>query len=226
MSKRFNHPEDRREHEPNHDDHPVGDLFNTPLRADAFSLDDDLKKELIADHFRSVMLVLGLDLDDDSLKGTPERVARMFVDEIFSGLDPKNKPRISLFENRYDYNQMLVEKDITVHSYCEHHFVPIIGKAHVAYFSSGKVIGLSKLNRVVQYFAKRPQVQERLTVQVATMLKEALQTQDVAVLIDAAHLCVQARGVQDIQSSTITSSYSGRFLDPSVRNEFLSLINA
>ena len=224
MSKRYNHPENNREADPNNDDHPTGDLFNTPLRADAFSLDDDLKKELIADHFRSIMLVLGLDLDDDSLKGTPERVARMYVDEIFSGLDPKNKPRISLFENRYGYSQMLLEKDITVHSYCEHHFVPITGKAHVAYFSSGKVIGLSKLNRVVQYFAKRPQVQERLTVQVATMLKEALQTQDVAVLIDAAHLCVQARGVQDIQSSTITSSYSGRFLDPSVRNEFLSLI--
>ncbi|HZG01814.1 MAG TPA: GTP cyclohydrolase I FolE [Chitinophagales bacterium] len=224
MSKRYNHPENNREADRNNDDHPAGDLFNTPLRADAFSLDDDLKRELIADHFRSIMFVLGLDLDDDSLKGTPERVARMYVDEIFSGLDPKNKPRISLFENRYGYSQMLLEKDITVHSYCEHHFVPIIGKAHVAYFSSGKVIGLSKLNRVVQYFAKRPQVQERLTVQVATMLKEALQTQDVAVLIDAAHLCVQARGVQDIQSSTITSSYSGRFLDPSVRNEFLSLI--
>lgn len=207
------------------DDHPVGNLFNTPLRPDAFELDEELKKELIADHFRSIMLVLGLDLDDDSLKGTPERVARMFVEEIFSGLDPKNKPRISLFENRYNYNQMLVEKDITVHSYCEHHFVPIIGKAHVAYFSSGKVIGLSKLNRIVQYFAKRPQVQERLTVQVGNMLREALQTQDVAVLIDASHLCVQSRGVQDIQSSTVTTDYSGRFLDPSVRNEFLIHVN-
>ena len=214
-----NHPEDQ-----SHDDHPVTNIQHTPLRPDAFELDDELKKELIADHFRSIMLVLGLDLDDDSLKGTPERVARMYVDEVFSGLNPRNKPRVSMFENHYKYNQMLVEKDITVHSYCEHHFVPIMGKAHVAYFSSGKVIGLSKLNRIVQYYSKRPQVQERLTIQVANALKEALQTQDVAVLIDAAHLCVQSRGVQDIQSATVTSEYSGRFLDPSVRNEFLTHI--
>jgi GTP cyclohydrolase IA len=206
------------------DDHPVSDLHHTPLRPDAFELDDELKKELIADHFRSIMLVMGLDLDDDSLKGTPDRVARMYVDEIFSGLNPRNRPKVSLFENKYRYNQMLVEKDITVQSYCEHHFVPIVGKAHVAYFSSGKVIGLSKLNRIVQFFAKRPQVQERLTVQIADALKEALDTQDVAVLIDAAHLCVQSRGVQDIQSSTVTSEYSGRFMDPTVRGEFLSHI--
>jgi len=207
-----------------HDDHPVGNLHQTPLRPDAFALDDDLKKELIAEHFRSIMLVLGLDLDDDSLKDTPDRVAKMYVEEIFSGLNPQNKPRVSMFENRYHYNQMLVEKDITLHSYCEHHFVPIMGKAHVAYFSSGKVIGLSKLNRIVQYYSKRPQVQERLTVQIADALKEALQTQDVAVLVDAAHLCVQSRGVQDIQSSTVTAEYSGRFLDPTVRAEFLSHI--
>lgn len=198
------------------------DLHTTPLRPDAFELDDELKKELIADHFRSIMLILGLDLEDDSLKDTPKRVAKMYVDEIFSGLNPINRPKVSMFQNRYKYNQMLVEKDISVYSFCEHHFVPIVGKAHVAYYSSGKVIGLSKLNRIVHYFAKRPQVQERLTVQVADALKEALQTQDVAVLIDAAHLCVQARGVQDIQSSTITAEYSGRFMDGAVRNEFLA----
>lgn len=198
------------------------DLHKTPLRPDAFELDNELKKELITDHFRSIMLILGLDLEDDSLKDTPKRVAKMYVDEIFSGLNPINRPKISLFQNRYKYNQMLVERDISVYSFCEHHFVPIVGKAHVAYFSSGKVIGLSKLNRIVHYFAKRPQVQERLTVQIADALRDALQTQDVAVLIDAAHLCVQARGVQDIQSSTVTAEYSGKFMDPAVRSEFLS----
>ena len=206
------------------DDAPLGSLHDTPLRPDAFQLDDDLKKELIADHMRSIMLVLGLDLDDDSLKGTPERVARMYVDEIFSGLDPRRKPKISLFANKYKYGQMLVVRDITVTSFCEHHFVPFMGKAHVAYISSGKVIGLSKLNRIVQYFAKRPQVQERLTVQIADAMKEALDTQDVAVLVDATHLCVQARGVQDMQSSTVTSEYCGRFMDTAVRNEFLNYI--
>jgi GTP cyclohydrolase IA len=204
-------------------DQHIGSSQNTPLRPDAFVLDNDLKKELIEEHFRSIMTILGLDMEDDSLKGTPRRVARMYVDEIFSGLDPRNKPKISLFENKYNYNHMLIEKDISFHSFCEHHFVPIMGKAHIAYFSSGKVIGLSKLNRIVQYFAKRPQVQERMTVQIANELKESLQTNDVAVLIDAAHLCVQCRGVQDINSTTITSDYSGRFLDENIRKEFILL---
>ncbi len=203
-------------------DNHVMTTLETPLREDAFALDDDLKVELIEEKFRDIMNILGLDLEDDSLKGTPHRVAKMYVKEIFSGLNPANKPKIALFENKYRYKEMLVEKDITFYSNCEHHFVPIIGKAHVAYISNGSVIGLSKINRVVQYYAKRPQVQERLTIQIANALKEALQTDDVAVVIDAHHLCVSSRGVQDINSSTVTSSYSGQFENESVRNEFLN----
>jgi GTP cyclohydrolase I len=195
--------------------------IETPLRDDAFALTAEEKKLRIAAHFREIMNTLGLDLNDDSLRGTPDRVAKMYVDEIFSGLNPENKPRISLFENKFNYKQMLVEKDITFHSFCEHHFVPIVGKAHVAYISSGKVIGLSKLNRIVQYFAKRPQVQERMTIQVANELKMVLETNDVAVVIDASHMCVQCRGVQDVNSTTVTSEYSGQFLDPDTRKEFL-----
>jgi len=197
----------------------------TPLREDAFALDDELKIELIEGHFRSIMEILGLDLTDDSLKGTPARVAKMYVKEIFSGLNPENKPSATLFDNRYRYNQMLVEKDITLFSNCEHHFVPIHGKAHVAYISSGKVIGLSKLNRIVQYFSKRPQVQERLTVQIANELKSVLETEDVAVLIDARHMCVCMRGVQDVASSTVTSYYGGKFQEDATRAEFLGYIS-
>lgn len=205
------------------DDH-ISTSINTPIRSDAFEIDDELKIELIEKKFAEIMEVLGLDLSDDSLKDTPRRVAKMYVKEIFSGLNPKNKPSVTLFENKYKFNQMLVEKDIAIYSYCEHHFVPIIGKAHVAYFSSGKVVGLSKINRMVQYYAKRPQVQERLTVQIANELKEMLNTEDVAVLIDAEHLCVASRGVQDVSSSTVTSSYHGKFLDPNVRDEFLKYV--
>ncbi len=195
--------------------------IDTPLREDAFAMDDELKIELIEEKFRDIMNILGLDLEDDSLKGTPHRVAKMYVKEIFSGLNPANKPKVALFENKYNYNEMLVEKDITFYSNCEHHFVPIIGKAHVAYISNGRVIGLSKINRIVNYYAKRPQVQERLTIQIANALKEALHTEDVAVVIDAHHLCVSSRGIQDVSSSTITSSYSGKFLNDQTRNEFL-----
>ena len=170
------------------------------------------------------MHVLGLDLSDDSLKDTPKRVAKMYVKEFFSGLNPDNRPSITLFENKYKFNQMIVERDITLYSTCEHHFVPIIGKAHIGYYSSGKVIGLSKLNRIVQYYAKRPQVQERLTMQIAADLKEMLQTEDVAVLIDADHLCVSSRGIQDVNSSTVTSSYNGRFINPETRNEFFNYV--
>lgn len=205
------------------DDH-VSSSLETPLRVDAFDLDDETKMELIQKHFREIMLVMGLDLNDDSLKGTPERVAKMYVKEVFSGLDPKNKPKAKLFENKYKYKEMLVEKNITFHSYCEHHFVPIVGKAHVAYISSGKVIGLSKLNRIVQYFAKRPQVQERLTMQIGNELKEILKTEDVAVYIDAVHMCVASRGVKDVNSSTVTSFYSGKFENMDTRNEFLSSV--
>lgn len=198
--------------------------IETPLRADAFKLDDELKIELIEEKFKDIMTILGLDLSDDSLSGTPHRVAKMYVKEIFSGLNPDNKPKIALFDNKYKYNEMLVEKNITFYSNCEHHFVPIIGKAHVAYISNGKVIGLSKLNRIVQYYAKRPQVQERLTVQIANELKEILGTEDVAVIIDAHHLCVSSRGVQDNNSSTVTSSYSGKFVNEQTRNELMQYI--
>ena len=195
--------------------------IDTPIRNDAFEIDDELKIELIEKKFKEIMEVLGLDLTDDSLKDTPRRVAKMYVKETFSGLNPKNKPTVTLFDNKYKFNQMLVEKNITLFSYCEHHFVPIIGKAHVAYFSDGKVVGLSKINRMVQYYSKRPQVQERLTVQIANEMKEKLGTEDVAVLIEADHLCVASRGVQDASSSTVTSSYNGKFLDNNVRDEFL-----
>lgn len=206
------------------DDHIVSST-DTPLRADAFEMDDELKIELIAKHFKEIMQVLGLDLDDDSLSGTPNRVAKMYVKEVFSGLDPKNKPTAKLFENKFGYNQMLVEKDITFYSHCEHHFVPIYGKAHVAYISSGEVIGLSKINRIVQYFAKRPQVQERLTVQIANELKEVLKTEDVGVVIDANHMCVSSRGVGDTNSKTGTAHFSGKFSEENYKREFLNYIN-
>ena len=207
-------------------DHSGSAVLETPLRSDAFKIDDELKIELIEKNFKEIMHILGLDLNDDSLKDTPRRVAKMYVKEFFSGLNPDNKPSVTLFENKYKFNQMIVERDITLYSTCEHHFVPIIGKAHVAYFSTGKVIGLSKLNRIVQYYAKRPQVQERLTMQIAAELKELLQTDDVAVLIDADHLCVSSRGIQDVNSSTVTSSYNGRFINPEIRNEFFNYVYA
>ena len=196
--------------------HEIGEdhLFTgleTPMKKDAFKLSDEEKKTKISILFEEIMNVIGLDLKDDSLKGTPERVAKMYIDEIFSGLNPANKPKVALFDNKYQYNQMLVEKEITFYSNCEHHFVPIIGKAHIAYISSGKVIGLSKLNRIVQYYATRPQVQERLTNQIAEELKFILGTDDVAVIIDAKHLCVSSRGIKDDTSTTVTSFYGGSF---------------
>ena len=205
------------------DDHLYTGL-KTPMKPTAFLISDQKKKEKIAKLFGKIMDVMGLDLTDDSLKGTPERVAKMYIDEIFSGLNPNNKPKIALFDNKYQYNQMLVEKNITFYSNCEHHFVPIIGKAHIAYISSGKVIGLSKLNRIVQYYAKRPQVQERLTNQIAEELKISLQTEDVAVIIDAKHLCVSSRGIKDDTSATVTSYYGGKFNTPSKINELLNYL--
>lgn len=188
-------------------------------------LSDKEKIQKIAHHFENIMETLGLDLNDDSLKGTPLRVAKMYVQEIFSGLDPKNKPSISLFKNTYGYQKLLVEKDITLYSYCEHHFVPIIGKAHVAYIPRDKVIGLSKINRTVQYYAKKPQVQERLTLEISNALKEILQHEDVAVYLEADHLCVAARGIKDTQSKTITAQYSGQFEHAEIKQEFLSYIH-
>jgi len=202
----------------------IGTSPDTPIRNDAFDLSDNEKMSLIAYHFREIMQTMGLDMSDDSLNGTPNRVAKMFIKEIFSGLDPKNKPKISLFENKYRYNQMLVERNITLYSNCEHHFVPIIGTAHIGYISSGKIIGLSKLNRIVQYYAQRPQVQERLTIQIANELKSVLGTDDVAVVINAVHLCVSSRGIKDVNSSTVTSEYSGAFLDAAKRGEFLRYV--
>ena len=210
--------------------HEIGDdhLFTgleTPMRVDAFAISDEEKKSKIEYHFTEIMNALGLDLTDDSLQGTPKRVAKMYIEEIFSGLNPANKPKVALFDNKYQYNQMLVEKNITFYSNCEHHFVPIIGKAHVAYISSGKVIGLSKLNRIVQYYAKRPQVQERLTNQIAEELKSVLQTDDVAVIIDAKHLCVSSRGVKDDTSSTVTSFFGGKFNTPEKIAELQNSLN-
>lgn len=207
-------------------DEHIGTSTDTPLRPDAFEKDDDLKIELIEKHFKEIMHILGLNLNDDSLKGTPHRVAKMYVKEIFSGLKPENKPKAKLFANKYKYDEMLVEKNITFYSNCEHHFVPIVGKAHVAYISNGHVIGLSKINRIVQYFAKRPQVQERLTIQIANELKNVLNTEDIAVVIDAVHMCVSSRGVQDVNSQTVTSYYGGKFdQDEDKKREFLDYLN-
>ncbi len=207
----------------NSDDH-LSSAKETPMRPDAFDISDDEKIVEISKHFREIMYTLGLDLTDDSLKNTPHRVAKMFVKEIFSGLNPENRPHMQLFDNKYQYNQMLVEKNISLYSYCEHHFVPIIGQAHVAYISKGAVVGLSKINRLVQFYAKRPQVQERLTIQIAEGLSKYLNTPDVAVMIEADHLCVASRGVKDISSKTVTVQYLGKFNEEAAKNEFLELI--
>lgn len=196
----------------------------TPLRKDAFDLDDNTKMKLIASHFSEIMNILGLDLNDDSLKDTPARVAKMYVKEFFSGLNPENKPKLTLFKNRYNYKQMVIEKNISFYSNCEHHFVPFMGKAHIGYISNGEVVGLSKLNRIVDYFAKRPQVQERMTIQIANELRDSLKTEDVAVVIEAKHLCVSSRGIKDDTSTTSTSALFGKFLDNDTRSEFIRLI--
>jgi GTP cyclohydrolase I len=205
-------------------DNHVSTSVDTPMMKEAFDISDDEKVAKIEKHFTAIMETLGLDLTDDSLKGTPRRVAKMYVKEIFSGLNPANMPAMAMFENKYKYNEMLVEKNISFYSNCEHHFVPIIGKAHVAYISYGSVVGLSKLNRLVQYFAKRPQVQERLTMQIGKELQKVLGTDDVAVLIDAKHLCVASRGVEDDTSSTITAYYGGKFKEEKTHHEFLRYI--
>lgn len=205
-------------------DNHIGTSFETPLKKDAFDISDENKITVIEDKFREIMETLGLDLNDDSLQGTPYRVAKMFVKEIFYGLNPENKPQISVFENKFKYGEMLVEKNINMNSTCEHHFLPIVGKAHVAYMSNGEVIGLSKINRIVDYYARRPQVQERLTVQIANELKTILKTDDIAVVIDAKHMCVSSRGIQDESSSTVTAEYSGEFKKGAVREEFLKYL--
>ncbi|UOB16543.1 GTP cyclohydrolase I FolE [Abyssalbus ytuae] len=206
------------------DDH-ISSSSETPLRDDAFEMSDEEKIESIEANVYDIMHTLGLDLTDDSLRGTPKRVAKMFVKEIFSGLHPKRKPNASTFENKYKYGEMLVEKNITVYSTCEHHLLPIVGKAHIAYISKGNVVGLSKMNRIVDYYAKRPQVQERMTIQIVKELQKVLGTNDVACVVDAKHLCVNSRGIRDIDSSTVTAEFGGKFKDPSVKKEFLDYIN-
>jgi len=207
------------------DQHLPSENLNTPMRADAFQISEEDKIDAIAERFSEIMDILGLDLTDDSLKGTPYRVAKMYVKEIFYGLDPDQKPKMSVFDNTYQYGKFILEKDISVKSTCEHHFLPIIGKAHVAYISNGKIIGLSKINRIVDYFSRRPQVQERLTRQILEELKADLDTEDVIVMIDASHFCVTTRGIQDSDSTTITIDYSGKFEDYEARKEFMDAVN-
>ena len=205
-------------------DNHIATSATNPIRNDAFDMPDDQKIESIKKDVENILKTLGMDLTDDSLKGTPNRVAKMFVKEIFGGLNPSKKPNSSTFENNYKYGEMLVEKNITLYSTCEHHLLPIVGRAHVAYISSGKVIGLSKMNRIVEYFSKRPQVQERLTIQIVQELQKLLNTKDVACVIDAKHLCVNSRGICDIESSTVTSEFGGKFKEEQTRREFLDYI--
>jgi len=212
-------------HDEEGDLHISNSNIETPLKANAFEMDDATKIQVIQEHFEKIMDTLGLDLQDDSLKGTPKRVAKMFVQEIFGGLHPDRKPSASTFENKYQYGEMLVEKNIVVYSTCEHHFLPIVGRAHVAYISKGRVIGLSKMNRIVDYYAKRPQVQERMTKQIVAALQEALGTDDVACVIDAKHLCVNSRGIRDIESSTVTAEFGGAFKEEEKKRDFLDYIN-
>lgn len=205
-------------------DNHIATSATNPLRKDAFDITDETKIELIKKDVENILKTLGMDLTDDSLKGTPNRVAKMFVKEIFGGLNPNKKPSSSTFANNYKYGEMLVEKNITVYSTCEHHLLPIVGRAHVAYISNGTVVGLSKMNRIVDYYAKRPQVQERLTMQIVQELQKVLNTEDVACVIDAKHLCVNSRGIRDIESSTVTSEFGGKFKDENTKREFLDYI--
>jgi GTP cyclohydrolase I len=198
--------------------------IKTPLRADAFDKSDDEKIKNIQHHFKMIMEEMGLDLTDDSLSGTPYRVAKMYVKELFYGLNPVNKPKLSTFENKYGYQKMLIEQNITIDSACEHHFLPIVGHASVAYIPKDKVIGLSKINRLVDYYGRRPQVQERLVLQILNDLQQVLDTKDVIVSVTAKHLCVSSRGIKDQSSYTTTLEYGGCFSETAIRNEFLKII--
>ncbi|MBT7683519.1 MAG: GTP cyclohydrolase I FolE [Cryomorphaceae bacterium] len=206
------------------DDH-LGSSINNPIRKDAFKISNSDKIKLIQEKMHDILEIIGMDMNDDSLKGTPKRVAKMFVNEIFGGLNPENKPVASTFDNKFKYGEMLVEKNITLYSTCEHHLLPIVGLAHVAYISSGTVVGLSKMNRIVKYYADRPQVQERLNIQIVKELKEVLNTEDVACVIDAKHLCVNSRGIRDYNSSTVTAEFGGKFKETKYKREFLDYIN-
>jgi GTP cyclohydrolase I len=205
-------------------EHHVATSAENPIRPDAFDISDEEKIAKIEASVNDILHTLGMDLTDDSIQGTPKRVAKAFINEMFMGLNPKNMPKASTFDNNYNYGEMLVEKNIVVYSTCEHHLLPIIGRAHVAYISNGKVIGLSKMNRIVEYFSKRPQVQERLTMQIVQAMQEALGTQDVACVIDAKHLCVNSRGIKDIESSTVTSEFGGKFKEKETKKEFLQYL--
>ena len=202
----------------------VATSAENPIRPDAFDISDEEKIVKIEKSVKDILHTLGMDLTDDSIQGTPKRVAKAFINEMFMGLNPKNKPTASTFDNNYNYGEMLVEKNIVLYSTCEHHLLPIIGRAHVAYISDGKVIGLSKMNRIVEYFSKRPQVQERLTMQIVQAMQEALGTEDVACVIDAKHLCVNSRGIKDIESSTVTSEFGGKFKEKETKKEFLQYL--
>ena len=206
------------------DDDHFSSSSKTPLKKNAFKISDIEKIKLIETKIRDILDILGMDLKDESISGTPKRVARMFINEIFSGINPINKPNTSTFNNNYKYGEMLVEKNITVNSTCEHHLLPIVGIAHVAYISNGKVVGLSKINRIVDYYSRRPQVQERLTLQIVQELQNILKTKDVACVIDAKHLCVNSRGIRDTQSSTVTSEFGGKFKEKEIKKEFLDYI--
>ena len=206
-------------------DNHIMTTLDTIVSKESLKLSDEQKILAIEEYFKNIMLTLGLDLKDDSLKGTPHRVAKMYVKEAFVGLKEDEKPKISLFDNNYEYGKMLVEKNISFYSCCEHHFLPIYGKVHIAYISSGKVIGLSKLHRIVNYFSRRPQVQERLTVQIFKELKKVLDTNDIAVFMDAFHMCVSSRGIQDVTSSTVTIETGGAFKENDKWSQFTSIIN-
>lgn len=215
--------ENKTSHQDTGNGSPKIDSF-TPMKKDAFEKSDNRKISEISKYFRKIMETMGLDMSDESLQDTPDRVAKMYIQEIFHGLKPENEPEVTLFENKFGYDQMLIQKNISVYSFCEHHFLPIVGNAHVAYFPEKKIAGLSKLNRIVDYFARRPQVQERLTRQIALKLQEALQTQHIAVVIDAQHMCVSARGIKDTESQTISSQFLGKFEEAEVRKELLSCL--
>ena len=207
-------------------DNHISTNVETPLRHDAFVKSDQQKIEAIQKYFAKIMEELGLDLTDDSLSGTPYRFAKMYVKELFYGLDPSKKPKISTFNNKYGYKKMLIEQNITIDSACEHHFLPIVGHAHIAYVPNKKVIGLSKINRLVDYYSHRPQVQERLCLQILKDLQQSLETDDIIVVINAKHLCVSSRGIKDKNSFTTTTEYGGVFEDINYRNEFFGSLSS
>ena len=206
-------------------DNHLSTSIEVPILSNAFEKSDNEKIKIIQHHFGKIMEELGLDLTDDSLSGTPYRFAKMYVKELFYGLNPKNKPKLSVFDNKYGYKKMLIEQNITIDSACEHHFLPITGYAHIAYVPRNKVIGLSKINRLVDYYAHRPQVQERLSLQILKDLQSTLETEDVIVMISAKHLCVSSRGIKDKNSFTTTIEYGGCFEEDNKRDEFLNSIN-